>query len=156
MPNSYSGPPIKGNWTGTGFNVQGGETGIGIGGQNLYLASPPPTPPAGYKCPPEGCLCTPGQFPPGTNLDTHYMDTTARCSEPCDCPVYPRLIPCTQGHFPPGTSLDTHYMDTTVKCENPCDCPVYPRETPTPTPNPTPTYAGFVDSKNLEKMYNLI
>lgn len=50
MPNDYSGPPIKGQWTGSNFNVKGGPSGIGVGGQNLYIATggstPPPTAPA--------------------------------------------------------------------------------------------------------------
>lgn len=52
MPNEYSGPPIKGQWTGSNFNVKGGASGINVGGQKLYVAAggsanptPPPTAP---------------------------------------------------------------------------------------------------------------
>jgi hypothetical protein len=66
--------------------------------------------------------CTECEFPPGTNIDTHYLDTTVLvdrdASEPESCcPAKSReeTKPCSTCPLPSGISLDTHYIDTTVR-----------------------------------------
>lgn len=79
-------------------------------------------------------------LPPGTNLDTHYIDTTVQVcvdaeGEAACCPAVPRdnQVPCDVCPLPPGFSLDNWYIDTSVLVSSDAEgeaacCPIKPRE----------------------------
>jgi hypothetical protein len=83
--------------------------------------------------------CEACAFPPGTNIDTHYQDTSVlvrRDAENSCCPTLPRTKNCFNCGFTPGTNAETHYVNTNAQVaidaagDAEC-CPVLPKP-----PNP--------------------
>lgn len=99
-------------------------------------------------------------FPPGTSIDTHFIDTgilvssLAIGSDRC-CPVYarPTTKPCVDCGFPPGTNSDTHYIDISVVVDIDATgqaecCPAISRNSTKPC-----TYCGFPEGTSSDTHY---
>lgn len=101
-------------------------------------------------------------FPPGTNIDTHYINTAVIVSSlvvgsnRC-CPAVARETtkPCVNCGFPPGTNIDTHYINTSVVVDidatgqSAC-CPAVSRNLPSTKPC---TYCGFPEGTSIDTHY---
>lgn len=99
-------------------------------------------------------------FPPGTSIDTHFINITVEVSslavgEARCCPAVARETtkPCTNCGFPPGTNIDTHYINTAAVVDidatgQAACCPVIKRTDIKPC-----SYCGFPEGTSIDTHY---